>query len=95
MKAVWKDIVLAESAETVMLGKECYFPVAAVRMDLLKRNSRVRYCHAKGEGECYDIVLEDKTLPDGAWIYPHPFWEAGEVRGMVSFAEVVEVKVEK
>ena len=60
-------------------------------MELLKKNTHVRYCHAKGEGECYDIVLADAVLPDGAWIYPHPFWEAADVRGMVSFGEGVDV----
>jgi uncharacterized protein (DUF427 family) len=93
MKAIFNGAVLAESNETVLLGTERYFPPATVCAGYLVKNGRTRFCHWKGYGECFDVRVEDVVLPDAAWTYPHPFWEAEEVKGMVAFGEGVEVVV--
>ena len=91
VKAIWNNVVLAESDATVMLGRECYFPIASVRVEHLVKNGKTVFCAAKGYGDYYDVVGDGKTLVDGAWIYPHPYWEAEEVKGMVSFCGEVEI----
>ncbi len=91
MKATLNDLVLAESDHTILLGNERYFPVEAVRCEYLVKNGRTRFCHWKGYGELYDVVKGHEILRDGAWCYPHPFWEAGDVKGMFAFDDAVIV----
>lgn len=91
MKVMLNGLVLAESDHTILLGTERYFPAEGVRHECLVKNGRTRFCHWKGYGELYDIVLKNETVQDGAWCFPHPFWEAADIKGMFAFddAQVV------
>lgn len=91
MKAIRNGLILAESDHTILLGTERYFPVETVRHEHLVKNGRTRFCHWKGYGELYDVVAGNETVRDGAWCYPHPFWEAAEAKGMFAFDDAVVV----
>ena len=48
MKAVWNNAVIAESADTVVVEGNHYFPLAAVNAAFLKPSTTTTVCSWKG-----------------------------------------------
>lgn len=94
MRVIVGGQVVAESEKIVRLGTEYYFPAESVRMELLVATGHVRHCHWKGSGVCSSVVVEGVVFPDAAWVLPHPFWEAMEVKGMYAF-DPTQVRIEE
>jgi uncharacterized protein (DUF427 family) len=91
MKAQWKNTVLAESQETLVVEGRHYFPPNSVVRDYL-RDSRTRTtCPWKGEASYYDLVVDGETIRDAAWVYPDPKEAAPQIRNYVAFGNGVEV----
>jgi len=88
-----QQVVLVESEIAVTLGTEWYVPIEAVRLEYLRANGKLRYCHWKGEADTYDLVIGDTVLRDAAWCLARPFWEAMEAKGMFAF-DPTQVQIE-
>ena len=91
-RAIWNDAVLAESAETVVVEGNQYFPLSDVRQDHLRSSDSHTTCHWKGLASYYDVVVGDKVNRDAAWYYPEPSRAAERIRGHVAFWKGVKVK---
>lgn len=91
MKAIWKDEVIAESEETVVIEGNHYFPPTSVNNEFLVESSTTTVCPWKGEASYYDIVVGDNVNKDGAWYYPAPKAEAAEIKDHVAFWRGVQV----
>ncbi len=91
MKAIWKDEVIAESEETVVIEGNHYFPPTSVNNEFLVESSTTTVCPWKGEASYYDIVVGDNVNKDGAWYYPAPKAEAAEIIDHVAFWRGVQV----
>ncbi len=48
MKAMWNGTVVAESEDTVVVEGNHYFPMGAVRRELLRPSARATTCAWKG-----------------------------------------------
>lgn len=91
MKAIWKNEVIAESDETVVVEGNHYFPPSSVNNEYLVESSTLTVCPWKGEANYYDIVVGDNVNKDGAWYYPDPKTEAAEIKDHVAFWRGVQV----
>ena len=91
MKAIWRDKVLAESDETVVVEGNHYFPPEAVKREFLRPSETHTRCPWKGEASYYDIVVDGETNKDAAWYYPEPKEAAQRITGRVAFWKGVEV----
>ena len=85
MKVICEGIIIGESDDVVALGRECYFPLNAVNMDVLMPSSEPLYCPDKGYGENYDIVTPGGLVRGSAWAYPHPYPDALALKGRIGF----------
>ena len=93
MKAIWNGQLIAESEDTVVVEGNHYFPLDAVKSDVLQPSSHTSVCPWKGTASYYDIVVDGKTNKDAAWYYAEPKDAAGEIKGRVAFWRGVEITV--
>lgn len=91
MKAIWKDIVIAESNETVAVEGNHYFPPHSVNQGYLRNSETKSTCPWKGLASYYDIVIEGDVNKDAAWYYPETKEAAKHIIGYVAFWKGVEV----
>ena len=91
-RATWNDVVLAESADTVVVEGNQYFPLADVRQEHLRSSDSHTTCHWKGLASYYDVVVGDKVNRDAAWYYPDPSRAAERIRGRIAFWHGVKVE---
>lgn len=91
MKAIWRNQVLAESDDTVVVETNHYFPVSALNLEFFQKNETKSICGWKGEASYYDVVVDGEVNKDAAWYYPSPADAAKEIQGRVAFWRGVEV----
>lgn len=91
MKALWKDTVIAESGDTVVVEGNHYFPIDSVKRDLLMPSDTRTVCPWKGTASYYSVKVGGEVNADAAWYYPEPKDAAKEIRGRVAFWKGVKV----
>ena len=91
MRAIWKDTVLAESDDTVVVEGNHYFPADALRREHFRKSEHHSSCPWKGIASYYDVVVDDEINPNAAWYYPEPKDAAKQISGCVAFWKGVEV----
>ena len=91
MKAVWNNTVIAESADTVVVEGNHYFPAESVADELLEHSDKTTVCPWKGTANYYDVVVDGEANPDAAWYYPETKEAANEIRGRIAFWKGVQV----
>lgn len=90
--AVWNGHVIADSAETVVVEGNHYFPLADVESAFLRPSDTHTTCHWKGVASYYDVVVDGKVNSDAAWYYPTPSEAAEQIKGRVAFWHGVKVE---
>lgn len=94
MRAIWKDEVIAESDDTVIVEGNHYFPADSVKQDLLSDSTHHTTCPWKGLASYYNVSVNGETNTNAAWYYPEPKDAAKNITGRVAFwrgVQVVEV----
>lgn len=91
MKAVWNQVILAESDDTVVVEGNHYFPPESVRKEYLHSSDLETSCPWKGRAGYYDVVVNGETNPDAAWYYPHPKEAAANIQGRIAFWRGIEI----
>jgi uncharacterized protein (DUF427 family) len=91
MKAIWKDTVIAESDNTIVVEGNQYFPPDSVKQQYLRKTEHHTTCPWKGEASYYDIVVGRDVNKNAAWYYPEPKKAAENIRGYVAFWHGVKV----
>ena len=91
MKAIWHDTVLAESADTVMIENNHYFPAESLRMEHFQPSATHTHCPWKGEASYYTVRVGEAENRDAAWFYPTPKDAARAIAGRVAFWKGVRV----
>ncbi len=91
MKAVWNDIEIANSDDTVAVEGNHYFPLSSVDSDYLRESDTRSSCPWKGQASYYNIAVGDKVNEDAAWYYPDPKPAAAEISGRVAFWRGIQV----
>jgi uncharacterized protein (DUF427 family) len=91
VKALWKDVVLADSGDTVVVEGNHYFPPDSVRREYLRPSETHSTCPWKGQASYYDVVVGGEVNRDAAWYYPAPKDAASAIRDRVAFWRGVRV----
>ncbi len=91
MKAVWKDTVIAESDETVMVEGNHYFPEASVNRQFISFSNHKSSCAWKGQASYYSLIVNGDVNLDAAWYYADPKDAAANIKGHVAFWKGVQV----
>ncbi len=91
MKAVWKDVTIAESADTVVIEGNHYFPRGAVRTDVLQDSQTTSHCPWKGTASYYSIAVGGDVNKDAAWYYADPKSAAATIKDRIAFWKGVQV----
>lgn len=91
MKAIWKNTVIAESDDTVMVEGNHYFPESSLKREYLSFSNHKTTCGWKGQASYYSLVVDGELNPDAAWFYPDPKPEASNIKGLVAFWKGVQV----
>ena len=91
-RATWNGTVIAESDRTVEVEGNQYFPIDAVRRELLRDSGTHTTCPWKGVASYYDVVVDGQVNKDAAWYYPTPKDAARQIAGHVAFWHGVRVE---
>ena len=91
MKAVWKDTILAESDDTVVVEGNHYFPPESLRGELFVDSDHATHCPWKGAASYKSVRIGDDLNENAAWFYPDPKPAAEQIRGRFAFWRGVEV----
>lgn len=91
MRAIWNGTVVAESADTVVVEGNHYFPREAIVEEYFTDSGTHTTCPWKGEASYLNVVVDGQTNPDAAWYYPTPKDAAAQIAGRVAFWRGVTV----
>ena len=91
MKAIWKDKLLAESDETIVVESNHYFPPDSIKKDFFQPSDTRSNCYWKGEASYYTIKVGEDINKDAAWFYPDPKEKAQNIKDYVAFWKGVEI----
>jgi uncharacterized protein (DUF427 family) len=91
MQAVWNDVVIAESDDTVIVEGNHYFPAESLRREHVVESAHHTICPWKGTASYYTLRVGDQENRDAVWYYPSPKAGAEQVAGRVAFWKGVRV----
>ena len=91
MKAIWKDKVIAETDDTVVVEGNHYFPQDSVDEYYLKPSEHTSVCPWKGTANYYTLNVGGADNADAAWYYANPKDAAKQIAGRVAFWNGVQV----
>ncbi|MEO8460666.1 MAG: DUF427 domain-containing protein [Dokdonella sp.] len=92
MRAKWRNVVVAESNETIVVEGNHYFPPAALKRECFLPSSHRTICPWKGVAHYLDVVAGDLINVNAAWFYPDPAQAAEHIRDRVAFWNGVTVE---
>lgn len=84
-RAVWNDVVLAETDRPVLLEGNVYFPPESLRREYFAKSRSVSLCPWKGVARYYSVTVGDRVAKSVAWYYPHPSPFARKIKNHVAF----------
>lgn len=90
-KAVWNNVILAESDDTVVVEGNHYFPREAVNWEYFEDSQTHTTCPWKGVASYYTVVVDGQRNPDAAWYYPLPSKSAERIKDRIAFWRGVRV----
>lgn len=91
-RAVWQDVVLAETDRPVVVEGNHYFPPDSVNWSHLKSSDKQTVCPWKGIASYYHVEVNGQRNPDAAWCYPKPMEAAEQIKGYVAFWKGIRVE---
>jgi len=92
MKAYWNNQLVAESANTVVIEGNHYFPEDSLRKELFTDSSTKSTCPWKGIAHYYSLHVDGQINKDAAWYYPEPKEAARQIKDHVAFWKGVTVE---
>ena len=93
MRAIWNDVVIAESDDTVVVEGNHYFPPDSINSEYFVISEKTTSCFWKGVANYYSLNVKGEINKDAAWYYPSPKSTAKKITGRVAFWKDVEVVV--
>ena len=91
MKAIWNDIVIAESDDIVIVEGNHYFPSKSIKIEYFHKTETSTMCPWKGMASYYSVTVNGKTNTDCAWYYPVPSKEAEKIKDRIAFWNGIQV----
>jgi uncharacterized protein (DUF427 family) len=83
-------VTVADTVRALMLWETehlpvYYFPIADIRMDLMRPSRHTTLCPYKGTARYHDLVVGDRTIQTFMWSYPEPIPACPPIAGYASF----------
>jgi len=91
MKAVFNNVIIAESDNTVVVEGNHYFPPQSLKKEYFTASDHKSTCPWKGLASYYSVNVDGKTETDAAWYYKSPSEAAKEIKDHVAFWKGVKV----
>lgn len=91
MKAIWNDVVIAQSDQTQIVEGNHYFPPESIKKEYFKNIDMHTTCPWKGEASYYNVTVGEETNKGAAWYYSEPKDAAKQIKNYVAFWNGVEV----
>jgi uncharacterized protein (DUF427 family) len=91
MKAIWNDVVIAESANTVVVEGNHYFPMDSINKAYFKESQHTTTCGWKGLANYFSVDVNGKENINAAWIYKTPLKAADNIKNHVAFWKGITV----
>lgn len=91
-RATVSGTVIAESASTVVVEGNHYFPPDSISWDHFNATERMTGCPWKGLANYYNVSVDGQVLDDVAWTYHDPKDAAAEIKDHVAFYPAVTVE---
>ena len=85
VRAIWKNMVLAESDQIIEFDNTVYFPPESVNPQYLKESPLTSLCYWKGKAQYYNIDVNGYVNHAAAWTYSRPWWLARSIKNYVAF----------
>ena len=85
MRVVHKNVLLAESDDTIVIEGNHYYPPDSIKWDYFQKSNKHTNCPWKGEASYYHIVIDGDEEADAAWYYPEPKDAAKKIKDYVAF----------
>ena len=92
MRATWRETVLAESDDTVVIEGNHYFPSDAIKAEYFRPSDNHTICPWKGVASYYDVVVDGQVNVNAAWYYPETKEAANSIKGRIAFWKGVKVE---
>ena len=92
MKAIWNDVIIAESDDTEIVEGNHYFPFDSVKSEYFSKTELTTVCGWKGKANYYSVTVDGNTNKDCAWYYAEPNDAAKKIKGMIAFWNGVQVQ---
>lgn len=90
-KAIWNGHVVAESAHTVTVEGNHYFPAASIAQELFVPTQTRTVCSWKGTASYYTLAVDGEQNIDAAWSYQEPKEAAENIRDHYAFWKGVTI----
>lgn len=91
-KAVWNEVIIAESEHTEVVEGNHYFPPESLRREFFKPSRTTSLCPWRGTASYYTLVVNGRENADAAWVYESPKPAAKHIAGHVAFWKGVVVE---
>ena len=91
MKAIWNNVVIAQSAATEVVEGNHYFPPDSIDRQYFQESTNTTVCGWKGTANYFDVVVGDNVNAGAAWYYADPKPKAANIKDHVAFWKGVEV----
>jgi len=91
-KATWNGVVLAESADTVIVEGNHYFPLDSLSDEYFTDSPSTSRCPWKGMANYLDVEVAGHVNRGAAWIYRDPKPAAADIKNRVAFWRGVVVE---
>jgi uncharacterized protein (DUF427 family) len=90
MKAIFNNVVVAESDDTVAVEGDHYFPETALKREYTSFSNH-RTSDSRGQARYLSLLVNGELKTDAVWYYPEPSEAAAQLKGRVAFARGVQV----
>jgi uncharacterized protein (DUF427 family) len=91
MRAIWKNVTVAQSDDTVVVEGNHYFPRDSLKGEYFRESDLHSVCPWKGTASYLDVVVDGQENRNAGWYYPAPKDAAREIKDRVAFWHGVEV----
>jgi uncharacterized protein (DUF427 family) len=91
MRAIWNGTVIAESADTVEVEGNHYFPRASLDDAYVLPSDTTSVCGWKGTANYLSLQVGDATNRDAVWYYADPKPSAAQIANRVAFWRGVQI----
>ncbi|WP_310476487.1 DUF427 domain-containing protein [Sandarakinorhabdus sp.] len=89
--ATWNGQIIADTADTVIVEGNHYFPADAIDPALLKPSTTTSVCGWKGLANYYTLIVDGAENRDAVWYYADPKPQAAQIKGRLAFWKGVKV----